>query len=164
MAFDWELVATPPSGEPWSWRGITMTVGLAVMEALSELSRLAQGAAGVMGCNHARAAMAEGKCYCPDCGRGIVYQWVNLRCGGCQIRRDSAYRLGRIVAADPFCRQCGASAVYAEYLENARPHQLHKAKLVMLVDTEYEHQYAPWAERIRAWTQSAVPVAGLLTA
>ena len=150
---DWDGIgrAVPPSGELFSL----------LMEALQHLAGLAQGLFGTMGCSHTRTAVAEGKCYCPDCGRGIVYQWVNLRCGGCRIRRESAYRLGRIIPADPFCRQCGESAVYAEYLENARPHQLHRAKLVMLVDSDYEC----FAERIRAWTQPSVSVvSGLLTA
>lgn len=122
-------------------------------------------------CKHANTAVTEGKSFCPDCGCGVVFQWVNLRCSGCGVRRDTAYCWGRILPTQAVCVRCGEGDVWPEYLENARPYQIHRARLVMHVDTEYEEKQAAFLwqaglERMRVWMDgpTASNVRGLLPA
>ena len=82
-------------------------------------------------CTHPRISVSEGKCYCPDCGQGLIYQWVLLRCGQCHGRRDSRYLLRQILPRYRYCLQCGEAAWQLNYLESPAYFQLHKARLII---------------------------------
>jgi hypothetical protein len=85
-------------------------------------------------CLHARTSVNEGKCYCPDCGDGLIYRWVVLRCIECNTRRDSRYRLRDVIPSQRCCAFCGAQSVLREYLENPSYFQLHQARLVIFLE------------------------------
>jgi uncharacterized protein (DUF983 family) len=82
-------------------------------------------------CQHGRVSVNEGKCYCPDCGQGLIYQWVLLRCRRCRGRRDSRIFLGGVLPSHRYCLQCGEPSWQADYLEAPAYFQLHKARLVI---------------------------------
>ncbi len=84
----------------------------------------------VFSCNHARALATEGKTFCPDCGRGIVYRWVVLRCEGCHRRLESRYRFRQIEPMHCFCISCGEYGYRCEVLENPEFFQLQQALLL----------------------------------
>ncbi len=84
-----------------------------------------------LSCNHTRTPVNEGKCFCPDCGRGILYQWVVLRCQDCESRRESRYQFRRLSPAERCCAQCGSPEWRREPLETPEFYQLHKAQLTV---------------------------------
>ena len=97
-------------------------------------------------CHHTRTPVHEGKCYCPDCGRGLIYQWIVLRCNACKTRRDSVYRFRRIVPQQRCCPQCGENTWRVERLDSPLYYQLHKARLrVQLVDDAVPRQPFHWS-------------------
>lgn len=85
-------------------------------------------------CNHAGTRVSEGKCYCPQCGSGLIYRWVVLRCRECNTRRESRYRFRRIVPAQRCCSLCGDTSVCLEYLENPDYYQLCRARLMVIAE------------------------------
>lgn len=95
-------------------------------------------------CNHSRTRPSEGKCYCPDCGSGVIFEWVVLRCSGCNVRRDSRYFLRRLVPVDRCCTRCGESAYRADTLEAPSYFQLQKACLVIRSEEEYMRDRFDW--------------------
>lgn len=88
-------------------------------------------------CNHLRTPVNEGKCYCPDCGRGLVYQWVILRCGNCQSRLEGRTMLRQVLPRQRCCSGCGEQAFHLERLENPSYFQLHKAQLMVQEEQDY---------------------------
>ncbi len=95
-------------------------------------------------CNHSRTPASEGKCHCPDCGRGVVMQWVVLRCVGCNVRRDSRYMLRRLVPADRCCTHCGESGYRLDYLDSPAFYQLQKASLLVQEESEFLRRRFDW--------------------
>lgn len=93
-------------------------------------------------CNHLRTPVSEGKCYCPDCGQGLIYRWIILRCTECNLRRDSRYFLRQAVPAERCCLHCGSTAIRWDYLETPSYYQIHKARLIVQEAQEYERQQA----------------------
>lgn len=87
-------------------------------------------------CHHARTPVNEGKCFCPDCGSGLIYRWVVLRCQECHARRESRYRLRQVMPSQRCCAFCGAASVFPEYLENPSYFQLSQARLVVFFEEE----------------------------
>lgn len=85
-------------------------------------------------CNHARTQVHEGKCYCPDCGGGLIYRWMVLRCGECHVRRESRYRLRKVVPSQRCCPSCGSAAVLEEFLEDPAYFQLREARLTVFTE------------------------------
>ncbi len=81
-------------------------------------------------CRHPRMPIAEGQCYCPDCGEGVVFQWVSLRCAGCLHRRATQYSLRRVFPKEAQCPACGTREVVQEMLESPHYYQALKAQLV----------------------------------
>jgi hypothetical protein len=100
-----------------------------ILEQLSML--LAALGTCLFACRHGRISVNEGKCYCPDCGQGLIYQWVLLRCRRCRGRRESRTFLGRVLPSYRYCLQCGEPSWQADYLESPAYFQLHKARLVI---------------------------------
>jgi uncharacterized protein (DUF983 family) len=96
-------------------------------------------------CNHQHAPMSEGKCYCPDCGRGLIYRWVILRCPDCAIRRDSRYLLRQIAPAQRCCAYCGSYELKTETLESPAYFQLHKAQLIAVEDADFLPGHFLWS-------------------
>jgi hypothetical protein len=85
----------------------------------------------VFSCTHAHTRLNEGKCYCPDCGCGLIIRWVVLRCGECEIRRESRYWLRQIIPAQRCCVACGTERYNTETLDSPSYFQLHTARLLM---------------------------------
>ena len=98
-------------------------------------------AVGLFSCRHWRTRIHEGKCYCPDCGRGLIFQWVVLRCNQCQGRVDSRLWFGRISPVQRCCLRCGHSEVQTDWLNAPAYFQLHKAQLVLI-----EEETLGWAQ------------------
>lgn len=96
-------------------------------------------------CNHARTPVNEGKCYCPDCGRGLIYQWVVIRCLQCQKRIESQTVLRQVLPACRCCPHCGESSFQAEYLESPSYFQLHKASLQVWEEHDYLGAEPTWS-------------------
>ena len=88
-------------------------------------------------CNHFRMRVSEGKCYCPDCGRGLIYRWVALRCAACHSRLESQTILQNIIPKRRHCSYCGERSFEQTFLESPAYFQLHKAQLVV---TEEFHE------------------------
>jgi hypothetical protein len=89
-------------------------------------------------CNHFRTRVSEGKCFCPDCGQGLIYRWIVLRCAECNVRRESGYFLRQVVPAERCCAHCGGAEFNRETLESPSYYQLHKARLVVAEEQDYE--------------------------
>ncbi|MEB3286150.1 MAG: hypothetical protein VKJ04_01465 [Vampirovibrionales bacterium] len=89
-------------------------------------------------CSHRHTPVHEGKCYCPDCGEGIVYRWLTMRCSQCLLKRDIRYRFGHWLPAQPHCVACGETAILEQFLESPKYHQLHKASLIIIRAKDFE--------------------------
>lgn len=89
-------------------------------------------AVGLFSCRHWRTRIHEGKCYCPDCGRGLIFQWAVLRCAQCHGRVESRLWFGRISPVQRCCVRCGHSEVQTDWLSAPAYFQLHKAQLVLI--------------------------------
>jgi hypothetical protein len=105
----------------------------------------------IFSCAHTNARIDEGKCYCPDCGQGLIYQWVLLRCVGCRLRRESAAFLQNIAPMQRFCPDCGESRWRLEFLERPDYFQLHRACL-LLREEEGTHRIW-WQSDVSAWVE-----------
>lgn len=105
----------------------------------------------LLGCNHTRTPVHEGKCFCPDCGEGVIFQWVVLHCAGCGHKRDSRYWLRRVIPITPCCTGCGEAGFSPVYLESPQYYQLYKAKLVAREEREFLGQQ-PF-RTIRVWLE-----------
>ena len=88
-------------------------------------------------CHHRGLSYEEGKSYCPQCGCGVIFRWVVLRCQGCHIRRSSQYCLNSLVPSQPCCHQCGERAFRHEYIEQPEFYLLDKAMLIVQNEEEY---------------------------
>lgn len=98
----------------------------------------------VFTCNHGRTAPKEGKCYCPDCGRGVIFQWVVMRCEACNYRTDSKISLRQLVPSQRCCANCGEQSFYYSYLDDPSYFQLHRARLIIREEADYlqgKHQW-----------------------
>lgn len=100
-------------------------------------------------CSHTATPVHEGKCYCPDCGKGVIFRWVMTRCGGCHTRRETRYVFRHVFPVASFCPQCGESDVYSEYLEAPKYYQVTQAKLVVM-EAEDIPGYG-WWPKTKAW-------------
>lgn len=93
--------------------------------------------AGVFSCRHWGTRIHEGKCYCPDCGRGLIFQWAVLRCVQCHRRVESRLWFGRISPVQRCCARCGHPEVETDWLSAPAYFQLHKAQLVLVSEEDY---------------------------
>ncbi len=99
----------------------------------------------VFTCNHGQTSPKEGKCYCPDCGRGVIFQWVVLRCQDCKQRIESQTLLRQLIPAQRCCSQCGERSFYYQYLENPSYFQLQKARLMLREEADYLQGHYQWS-------------------
>jgi uncharacterized protein (DUF983 family) len=99
----------------------------------------------VFACNHARTVVNEGKCYCPDCGRGLIYQWVVLRCTACGSRRESGYLLRQVIPRQRCCPHCGDSLWHLDILDSPSYFQLDQARLMVKEEVDYNQQPYLWS-------------------
>lgn len=81
-------------------------------------------------CHHFQTPIREGKCYCPNCGEGLIYQWMVLRCNHCQARRPSRKILGQLVPQHRHCSQCGTQETTSITLSSPAYYQLDYAHLI----------------------------------
>ena len=102
-------------------------------------------------CRHWRTHIHEGKCYCPDCGRGLIFQWAVLRCVQCHGRVESRLWFGRISPVQRCCVRCGHSEVQTDWLSAPAYFQLHKAQLVLVEEEGY--QEARFGSHWSVWVQ-----------
>lgn len=102
--------------------------------------------AGVFSCRHWRTRIHEGKCYCPDCGRGLIFQWAVLRCLQCHRRVESRLWFGRIFPVQRCCPHCGHAEVQTDWLSTPAYFQLHKAQLVLIA--QEAQREAQWQKYI----------------
>ncbi len=84
-------------------------------------------------CCHHHAQPTEGKTYCPDCGCGLIFKWVVIRCQSCGQRRAGQYRFRTVIPADTCCTFCGDNQWIHQELINPEFYQLHYAMLSMQV-------------------------------
>lgn len=82
-------------------------------------------------CRHVRAHWVQGKTYCPDCGNGLVFQWVLLRCLGCRQPRPSVLQHGKVVPKTRCCIDCGEAKTSRELLPEPQYFQLPFVSLVL---------------------------------
>lgn len=120
----------------------------------------------VFSCNHARTPVNEGKCFCPDCGRGLIYEWILLRCGICGVRLDSRQMLRQVVPAQRCCAFCGEREVLWNVLEAPAVFQLHKARLRVREEADplsswlgFETGFQRAIYKTLAWLEPAPPIA-----
>lgn len=97
-------------------------------------------------CSHTRARVVEGKTFCPDCGQGVVFRWVVLRCCGCRQRRPVRYRFRHVVPLESCCTYCGESDIINQYLDEPEFYQLRHA----LLSFETEVSESSLLERLAA--------------
>lgn len=102
---------------------------------MSVQTSLRQGLGLLLTCCHARARVVEGKTYCPDCGRGVIFRWVILRCVTCGQRRPSRYRFRQVVPTECCCTFCGETASQIQTLEEPEFFQLRYALLQFETET-----------------------------
>jgi hypothetical protein len=103
-------------------------------------------------CKHRRMPMHEGKCFCPDCGQGIIVRWATLCCVGCGTRRRNRYLFGRFVPAEAYCIRCGEREVSVRFIDNPLFYQLRHARLVCQDEEEFLRAHSRLSEiLIRAW-------------
>jgi hypothetical protein len=113
-------------------------------------------------CTHPHLKLDEGKCYCPDCGDGLIFKWVFIRCNGCQHRRNSISFWEQIAPQHPFCPECGERGWHLQYLEQPEFFQLHSASLVLLKEDSNKIKIrldtvTAWVERVSPSVQEAIP-------
>lgn len=99
----------------------------------------------VFRCNHFRTPVNEGKCYCPDCGRGLIYQWVVVRCEVCHQRMESRSFFRQVVPLQRCCAYCGEQGFRFDYLESPDYFQLHKAQLIVREEEDYLQRPYAWS-------------------
>lgn len=114
----------------------------------------------VFTCNHGRTAPKEGKCFCPDCGQGVIFQWVVMRCESCNHRADSRLLLRQLTPSQRCCANCGQASFYYDYLDDPSYFQLHRARLVVREEADYlqgRHQGNTYAftEQWQAFTRES---------
>lgn len=112
-------------------------------------------------CNHSRTPATEGKCYCPDCGAGVIFHWVVLRCTSCNVRRESMYLLREVVPADRCCTSCGEDAYRMDSLDSPAFYQLRKARLIAQTEEAYMQTRFDWLKPVSARTQETPFLHGL---
>lgn len=83
-------------------------------------------------CQHKNLRPSEGKCFCKDCGKGLVFSWVILRCDHCQSRLPLKLQFKQLCPKDNFCMHCGHQEASIIALESAKFYQLDQAILVCL--------------------------------
>lgn len=88
-------------------------------------------------CAHAPLSPDEGKYYCPDCGRGLIYQWIVLRCATCNTRLESRMGFHTLKPAKRFCPRCGNTGFQPQILEAPGYFQLEKAWLMQWDEANY---------------------------
>jgi hypothetical protein len=111
----------------------------------------------VFTCNHLRTPVREGKCFCPDCGRGVVFQWIVLRCRECRTRRESRYFLRQVVPSHACCMQCGTENFRYEYLDMNRDEsyfQLDKARILIQEADDYVARRFSWSTTATAFNDT----------
>ena len=99
----------------------------------------------VFTCNHTHTFPREGKCYCPDCGRGVIFQWVVMRCEACNYRAESHITLRQLTPSQRCCNNCGQQSFFYDYLESPSYFQLNKARLVIREEDEYLQERSHWS-------------------
>jgi hypothetical protein len=103
----------------------------------------------ILSCTHPHLTLDEGMCYCPDCGKGLIFKWVFIRCNGCHQRRNSVSFWEQIIPCHPFCQFCGEQSWHLQYLEQPEFFQLHTASL-MLYKGDFENHREP-LNSVKAW-------------
>jgi hypothetical protein len=154
--------------EPFDWAGVATSIcdtviqgfvslmtGLATVTlyGLSALWQFIQAAIeDATTCRHTRVAMAEGTSYCPDCGCGVVYEWVTLRCNDCGRKRQGQYCYNEVVPADRCCRHCGEHQVRKEVMDEPDYFQMQWALLELQAD---DYRQAAPTVVVQAWVEAS---------
>lgn len=110
----------------------------------------------VFTCNHAHTFPREGKCYCPDCGRGVIFQWVVMRCQACNHRTESHITLRQLTPSQRCCINCGQQSFYYDYLDNPSYFQLNRARLIIREEADYLQEHHQWSVYAFSETWSAL--------
>lgn len=88
-------------------------------------------------CRHTGAIVNEGKCYCPDCGKGLIFQWATLRCKVCFVQVESRVHFQRLRSVWKFCFYCGGQVFNTCYLNSPEYFQLERAQLICRNEQDY---------------------------
>ena len=112
---------------------------------------------GFFTCQHRNIPVHEGKCYCPNCGKGVIFEWVVLECSGCHKRRKSHHLFNRLVPAHRCCLDCGHDETNTIKLGNPWYYQLKHAQIIFQDEEIYlENSVSTnWAE---AWVDPVIPI------
>jgi hypothetical protein len=95
----------------------------------------------VLACRHGSTRVVEGKTFCPDCGVGVVYEWVILKCKGCRQKRAARYWFNQVVPYQSCCSMCGEVACIEETHASLQFYQLSHALLIKTIEEEENYDY-----------------------
>lgn len=101
-------------------------------------------AKGIFTCQHRNIPVHEGKCYCPDCGKGVVFEWVVIKCSGCHKKRPSQSLMNRMYPSQRCCLLCGDTETYTEALDNPWYFQLNQAQLLFKDEGDNQSHFENW--------------------
>jgi hypothetical protein len=107
-------------------------------------------------CSHGRARVVEGKTFCPDCGQGVIFKWVVLRCKGCNHRRPTRYLFRQVVPLEPCCTYCGEQEIRHEYLSEPEYFQLRYALLSFQAESQEDTLWDHCTFSISAWIKDSL--------
>jgi len=109
-----------------------------------------EGLKALLSCSHGNTRVVEGKTFCPDCGVGVVFRWVVLRCSGCHQRRPGRYWMRQVVPQERCCTYCGDANYETQVLENPSFYQIRHAMLS--VEAEDDAKKPTWQNNV--WVQT----------
>ena len=139
---------------------ILTTMATVTLYVLAASWRFAQAAwADAVRCRHTRTVMVEGKTYCPDCGEGVVFAWVILRCSHCRRIRPARYSHESVATEDRCCRHCGTHHVEKVRLEAPDYFQAQFA----LLEKQPDRPQQTVPRVVGAWVEPCPPAVAMLT-
>lgn len=108
-----------------------MMDGCQMMDTVMEyfVTPLVQGVRQRLGCQHHHAPMVEGKTWCPDCGEGLLFEWVVFKCACCDQKRPGQYFFGQPKPQTRHCQGCGSTEYHTLVMDNPEYFQLRFALL-----------------------------------
>lgn len=119
---------------------LPVNMAIAAYQLVPIINFIAHLVKGIITCQHRHTPVHEGKCFCPDCGKGVIYEWTVLKCSGCDKRRPSQSLMNRLYPSHRCCLQCGDTETYTDVLDNPWYYQLNQAQLLFTEDgSEHRH-------------------------
>lgn len=100
-------------------------------------------------CQHKNVPLEAEEAYCPDCGALVRNQWFIVRCGCCNIKRNSHFEFGNIKPNTKYCPNCGSTDFYVEMPEEITPMDLQFAvfKKIVIFNEQHKATRQVWIEK-----------------